>query len=264
MPSQFSTAASGSDPGVPSAEGSSGSDELEDSDNGVVVGPEDEYSEELDEDEDEDDEDVDLDYEFVKNAPLIMQRFHVHGEVSQRVEAEALKLALEGTANRTSTGARRNEVGGAGVLDSDQGDDKDDTEREDEDEEGGWEEDQEDEEALLQVYHDMLSELDKLHTEAVELEDSILKLTKISLSSLSDPPESTDESTGHDRGDEDSAGETSTTQTQSPRSQIVGVIAACLPVIRARKSNLLMAQELIDSALENLSITLRMESLGLE
>ena len=99
----------------------------------------------------------------------------------------------------------------------------------------------------------------------MELEDSILKLTKISLSSLSDPPESsTDESTDHDRGDKDGAGETSTTQKQSPRSQIVGVIAACLPVIRARKSNLLMAQELIDSALENLSITLRMESLGLE
>jgi hypothetical protein len=100
----------------------------------------------------------------------------------------------------------------------------------------------------------------------VELEESILKLTKMALSSLSNPPESSTDSGGLERGDNDDANEpsTGTQQKQSPRSQIVGVIAACLPVIRARKSNLLMAQELIDSALENLSITLRMESLGLE
>jgi hypothetical protein len=159
MPSQFSTAASGSDPGVPSTEVSSGSDELEDSeeqDNGAVFSPEDGGSEELGEDEEDEDDDVDLDYEFVKNAPLIMQRFHAHGEASARVEAEALKLALHGTANRTSTGARRNELG-AGVRDLDDDDDGGHKDENEEEEEAG--EDQEDEDALLQVYHDMLDEL---------------------------------------------------------------------------------------------------------
>ncbi|KAJ2930569.1 hypothetical protein H1R20_g6522, partial [Candolleomyces eurysporus] len=262
MPSQFSSA-SGSDGVVLAASehGEGSSDELADSekeDSGAVTGPEDEGSEQLDEDEEDD---VDPDFEFVKNAPLIMQRFHAHGEVSERVEAEALKLALHGTASRTSTGARRNELG-ASVRDDDD-DKRDDDERKDKGEEGA-EEEEEDEDALLQVYHDMLDKLDKLHAEALELEQSIIELTKASLSSLSDPPAS-NERESHDRADDDPADEPSTTQRkQSPRSQIVGVIAACLPVIRARKSNLLMAQELIDSALENLSISLRMESLGLE
>ncbi|RXW25461.1 hypothetical protein EST38_g422 [Candolleomyces aberdarensis] len=264
MPAQFSST-SGSDGVVLAArEHSEGnSDGLTDSekeDPGAVTGPEDDDSEQLDEDEEDD---VDPDFEFVKNAPLIMQRFHAHGEVSERVEAEALKLALHGTASRTSTGARRNELG-AGVRDGDDDErDDDDDKHKDKDEEEA-EEEEEDEDALLQVYYDMLDKLDKLHTEALELEQSIIELTKSSLSSLSDPPPS-NKSEGHDRADNDPDNEPSTTQRkQSPRSQIVGVIAACLPVIRARKSNLLMAQELIDSALENLSISLRMESLGLE
>lgn len=49
----------------------------------------------------------------------------------------------------------------------------------------------------------------------------------------------------------------------SPHSQIVGVFAACLPILRARIANLSLAQELIDGVLENASLSLRMESMGL-
>lgn len=49
----------------------------------------------------------------------------------------------------------------------------------------------------------------------------------------------------------------------SPHSQIVGVFAACLPILRARIANLSLAQELVDGALENASLSLRMESMGL-
>ncbi|KAF8076791.1 hypothetical protein FPV67DRAFT_433044 [Lyophyllum atratum] len=101
-----------------------------------------------------------------------------------------------------------------------------------------------DEDAPLQVYNDMLDSLDVLHTEAEQLEASILALTAT--------PESASP-----------AGE-GTKSDSSAREQILGVFAACLPVLRARISNLAMAQELIDGAQENLSIGLRMESLGLE
>ncbi|RDB19934.1 hypothetical protein Hypma_012941 [Hypsizygus marmoreus] len=93
--------------------------------------------------------------------------------------------------------------------------------------------------APLQIYNDMLENLEDLHAEAVELETSILKLT----SSKSDQPDVDSDSMAH--------------------SQILGVFSACLPVLHARISNLIMAQELIDGAQENLSISLRMESLGL-
>lgn len=46
-------------------------------------------------------------------------------------------------------------------------------------------------------------------------------------------------------------------------AQILGVFKACLPVLRARITNLSMAQELVDGAREKTSISLRMESLGL-
>lgn len=47
-------------------------------------------------------------------------------------------------------------------------------------------------------------------------------------------------------------------------SELKRVFAACLPVLRARMANLDMALELIDSAQENLSISLRMENLGID
>jgi hypothetical protein len=47
-------------------------------------------------------------------------------------------------------------------------------------------------------------------------------------------------------------------------SELERVFAACLPVLRARVANLTIAQDLIDSAQENLSISLRMEHLGID
>ena len=51
--------------------------------------------------------------------------------------------------------------------------------------------------------------------------------------------------------------------TSAVHSQVVGVFAACLPILHARISNLSLAQELVDSVLENASLSLRMESMGL-
>ncbi|KAH6914808.1 hypothetical protein BKA70DRAFT_1396196 [Coprinopsis sp. MPI-PUGE-AT-0042] len=90
----------------------------------------------------------------------------------------------------------------------------------------------------LQDYYDMLSLLERLQNEAVSLEASIAKLT----SEFKDSEES----------------------EASARSQVLDVISGCLPVLRARMSNLSMAQELVDSAQENVSLGLRMEQLGLE
>lgn len=47
-------------------------------------------------------------------------------------------------------------------------------------------------------------------------------------------------------------------------SELKRVFAACMPVLRARVANLTMAQDLIDSAQENISISLRMENLGID
>lgn len=135
---------------------------------------------------------------FARDAPLIMKTFHSHGDACTRLEAEALNLAVRGSA----------------VPDDD---------------------------APLQVYADMLDSLEELQAEASDLESSILKLT-------SSTP----------------ANDDAATESSSARGQIISVIAACLPVLHARIANLTMAQDLIDSAQENLSISLRMESLGLD
>ena len=46
-------------------------------------------------------------------------------------------------------------------------------------------------------------------------------------------------------------------------SQVAGVFAACLPILHGRIANLSLAEELVDSVLENASLSLRMESMGL-
>ncbi|KAG6854450.1 hypothetical protein C0991_006529 [Blastosporella zonata] len=154
---------------------------------------------------------------FAQTAPRIMQSFLAHGEVCERAEAEALQLALKGA---------------PAVGDED-------------DEDGDWD-------APLKAYAEMLDRLEMLHTEALSLELSILKLTE------SSPPPS---------GSGDNLGTEETTKQDSEglgaQAQILGVFQACLPVLRARIANLAMAQELVDGAQENVSISLRMESLGL-
>lgn len=90
-----------------------------------------------------------------------------------------------------------------------------------------------------------------LHAEAAELESSILRLTS--------PP-----SPSQEGANTTSSNPANPETANTARSQIQGLFSACLPVIRARMSNLAMAQDLIDGAQENLSISLRMESLGMD
>lgn len=92
---------------------------------------------------------------------------------------------------------------------------------------------------------------EQLHDQATTLQDSIIKLTENSSASTTENASAETEAT------------TITPEVSSARSQVSGVFTACLPVLRARLANLSMAQELIDSALENASLSLRMESMGL-
>ncbi|KJA29763.1 hypothetical protein HYPSUDRAFT_235076 [Hypholoma sublateritium FD-334 SS-4] len=100
----------------------------------------------------------------------------------------------------------------------------------------------EDEEPL-KPYNDMLHTLEELRNEATSLQDSITKLTESPPSDDASKPASGDASEAH--------------------SQVSNIFASCLPVIRARIANLSLAQDLIDTALENISLSLRMESMGL-
>ncbi|KAG5648719.1 hypothetical protein DXG03_000066 [Asterophora parasitica] len=166
---------------------------------------------------------------LAKTAPQIMQTFLTHGDACTRVEAEALHLATHGASEP-------------------------------------------DEDAPLQVYGSMLDTLDELHDEAVELEVSILNLTadlESNPASIGDPESGgvdgqiDNQDLSKDLSNKSEERQRYSAASSSARVQIIGVFAACLPVLRARIANLSMAQDLIDSAQENLSISLRMESLGL-
>lgn len=108
----------------------------------------------------------------------------------------------------------------------------------------------------LQVYNAMMDRLNDLQEQASELESSILSLTE---SNITSPVLVVSPEVGVIKNEK-----TKKEDTNSAREQIIGVFVACLPVLRARKANLTMAQELIDSAQENLSLALRMESMGID
>ncbi|KAJ3759166.1 hypothetical protein EV360DRAFT_69742 [Lentinula raphanica] len=55
----------------------------------------------------------------------------------------------------------------------------------------------------------------------------------------------------------------SLSQSAAARSQIAPVFQACLPIIRARVQNITMAQQLVEGAKQNLSMTIHLQSLGL-
>ena|SRR6266540_1982683 len=96
---------------------------------------------------------------------------------------------------------------------------------------------------------------EKLRSEAAGLQDSISRLIERASATPDKAP-----TTGivkEDHSDDPNAEPTA-------RQQIVNIFAACLPVLTARMANLSMAQELVDSALENASLSLRMESLGID
>jgi hypothetical protein len=119
----------------------------------------------------------------------------------------------------------------------------------------------------------MIDNLDELQEQASKLESSILRLTKSStaLPAIASGNHQGSSTTGFDT-EKDSDNDVQVEETReknmedadSAKAQIMGVFTACLPVLRARMANLSMAQELIESAQENFSLALRMESMGIE
>jgi len=110
-----------------------------------------------------------------------------------------------------------------------------------------------DEDEPLKVYTDILDDLERLLKRASLLEQSISRLAGIVNGKLD-----TDGDVSGKNADELAS------PNLAARLELQRVFAACLPVLRARKANLTMAQDLIDSAQENLSISLKMEYLGIE
>ncbi|KAF5371342.1 hypothetical protein D9758_004183 [Tetrapyrgos nigripes] len=53
-------------------------------------------------------------------------------------------------------------------------------------------------------------------------------------------------------------------ESTAARSQLIPVFTTCLPILRARKANIAMAQQLVEGAKEMLGMTLHLESLGFE
>lgn len=169
---------------------------------------------------------------------MIMQSFMSFGEVCERVETEAFQLAM----STPSLESRE----------------------------------------PLHALSAMMDNLDDLQKQASELESSILRLTASSSALgggrgiLEDSSSSSATTTAQNLGEEqeqeepgppgldEDARQKRLDDANSARAQILGVFAACLPVLRARMANLSMAQELIDSAQENFSLALRMESMGIE
>jgi len=94
--------------------------------------------------------------------------------------------------------------------------------------------------------------IEVLQGQATQLQSSITKLTEAASTAKAEPPSSAN-----------SATEPSHTEQPSARNQVISVFTACLPVLRGRIANLSMAQDLVDSALENASLDLRMRSMGL-
>lgn len=156
-----------------------------------------------------------------------MQSFMTFSETSERIEAEALQLAM-------STPS----------LDS---------------------------EEPLGLFSAMMDNLDELQEQASEIQSAILRLTSASSTAVGEDLKPSSSRAIKDEADlgagHEEDGETKQKPTQdadSARAQILGVFEACLPVLRARIANLSMAQELIDSAQENFSLALRMESMGID
>jgi len=112
------------------------------------------------------------------------------------------------------------------------------------------------EEEPLKPYNKMLDELEELQKEAAILQNSITKLAERA-------SETQDKRPKEDEGGNGIAYDSNSTEANTARQQITNIFVACLPVLKARIVNLSMAQDLVDSALENASLSLRMESLGI-
>jgi len=108
----------------------------------------------------------------------------------------------------------------------------------------------------LRVYSQMLDDIEELQNEAASLQNSITRLTEQALATP-------DKSQKEDEGVNGNGDDSSSPEANSARQQIISIFAACLPVLKARIANLSMAQELVDSELENARLSLQMESLGI-
>ncbi|PPR04657.1 hypothetical protein CVT24_011875 [Panaeolus cyanescens] len=105
----------------------------------------------------------------------------------------------------------------------------------------------------LKPYHDILDTLaETLQKEAVDIQDAINHLTA-----------STEASNSKKNVDDEETTPGSVEDLSWGQSQVTGVFSSCLPILQARISNLSMAQALMDSALENASLAIRLESMGL-
>ncbi|KAJ3998337.1 hypothetical protein F5050DRAFT_1745532 [Lentinula boryana] len=171
---------------------------------------------------------------FVKDAPKIMQSFLSHGEACTEIEAEALRIASQDLNN----------------IDFDTMDIM----------------------VPLREYNDVLDRLGTLQMEVFALESAILRLTVSTTEPsseksafISDSSDDSPTSTQSSAEINDNAPNIpdSTAQSAAARSQIAPVFKACLPIIRARGQNITMAQQLVEGAKQNLSMTVHLQSLGL-
>lgn len=96
--------------------------------------------------------------------------------------------------------------------------------------------------------------IEQLQNQAESLHISITKLTERAVAT---PDKNEEERSNESPPDTDKA------EANVARQQVVSIFVACLPVLKARIANLSMAQDLVDSALENASLSLRMESMGI-
>ncbi|KAJ3974062.1 hypothetical protein EV361DRAFT_896378 [Lentinula raphanica] len=176
---------------------------------------------------------------FAKDAPKIMQTFLSHGNACADLEAEALRIASQD-------------------LDSIDFDTVDIM-------------------VPLREYNDVLDRLGALQMETFELESAILRLTVATTSTSTEsspgqqfaasnsPNESSFNTQAAFESEDNSPSDLSGSLSQSAaaRSQIAPVFQACLPIIRARVQNITMAQQLVEGAKQNLSMTVHLQSLGL-
>ncbi|KAJ3866936.1 hypothetical protein EV359DRAFT_61894 [Lentinula novae-zelandiae] len=180
---------------------------------------------------------------FAKDAPKIMQNFLSHGDACTDIETEALRIASQDLNH----------------IDFDTMDIM----------------------GPLREYNDVLDRLGTLQMEAFELESAMLRLTvstttttessssnqttstTIIPSEYPAPPESGLSSAGPETNDNTSNVSSTTLQSAAARSQIAPIFAACLPIIHARGRNIVMAQQLVEGAKQNLSMTVHLQSLGI-
>ncbi|KAH7876509.1 uncharacterized protein C8R40DRAFT_1264696 [Lentinula edodes] len=180
--------------------------------------------------------------QFAKDAPKIMQNFLSHGDACTEIETEALRIASQDLNN----------------IDFDTVDIM----------------------GPLREYNDVLDRLGTLQMEAFELESAMLRLTvstttttefssadqtKTTTNTTINPPSEDSappESELSSADAENTSNVSSTTQSAAARSQIAPIFAACLPIIHARGRNIVMAQQLVEGAKQNLSMTVHLQSLG--